>query len=56
MGDNYTEVRYERLLDKTAAERDRLWTFPRVESSNEDLRCFLVDLLVLLGYEKDNDR
>jgi len=102
MGDNYTEVRYESLVDDTAAETGRLLRFLGVETSNEvvrqcveaarfenfsggrqrgeednssffrkgiagDWRNFFTekdkqiykeaagDLLVKLGYEKDND-
>jgi len=40
MGNNYTEVRYESLLDDTAAETERLLTFLGVESGREvALRC-----------------
>ncbi len=38
MGDNYTEVQYESLLDDTAAETDRLLRFLGVETSNEVVR------------------
>ena len=43
MGDNYTEVRYESLLDNTAAEAERLLRFLGVESSNEVVRRCVED-------------